>query len=126
MNRFVIVTFAFLATVYFTCFVDVTAAYDDSEETDDVAIPSKYWSQQLAYLTEIIKLGEQAFEEKIAKEMKASKRGGRPACLGFAGCAPLQASRQSAYKAGHSGGIFGASSPGRKRRTVENVANTQA
>ncbi|XP_070546650.1 uncharacterized protein [Ptychodera flava] len=118
MNRFVIVTFAFLATVYFTCFVDVTAAYDDSEETDDVAIPSKYWSQQLAYLTEIIKLGEQAFEEKIAKEMDEQKRG--RGCSTAAVCSPAKAARQRLKGYHQRPPLFsGVGNPGRKRRAAD-------
>ncbi|XP_077994701.1 uncharacterized protein LOC144448357 isoform X2 [Glandiceps talaboti] len=122
MNSLAVLSLALLATLYVTCLVDVTVAYDDKNSDDDgaVEIPPNYWSQQLAELTELVKLGEQALAEKLAKEMRASKRG----CGMFSGCAPIIQALKHSHRIdqqGHSS--FGMDSPGRKRRTTETVSD---
>ncbi|XP_077994699.1 uncharacterized protein LOC144448357 isoform X1 [Glandiceps talaboti] len=129
MNSLAVLSLALLATLYVTCLVDVTVAYDDKNSDDDgaVEIPPNYWSQQLAELTELVKLGEQALAEKLAKEMRASKRGRGTACFGFSGCAAMGHSRKFFNsKQGSDDTRFGPESPGRKRRTTETVSDPQA
>ncbi|XP_077994702.1 uncharacterized protein LOC144448357 isoform X3 [Glandiceps talaboti] len=119
MNSLAVLSLALLATLYVTCLVDVTVAYDDKNSDDDgaVEIPPNYWSQQLAELTELVKLGEQALAEKLAKEMDKQKRRG---CSKAAVCGPSKAARQKIQNIPYRGVSMygGAGNPGRKRRTV--------
>ncbi|XP_077994704.1 uncharacterized protein LOC144448357 isoform X5 [Glandiceps talaboti] len=117
MNSLAVLSLALLATLYVTCLVDVTVAYDDKNSDDDgaVEIPPNYWSQQLAELTELVKLGEQALAEKLAKEMDEQKRG----CSGAAVCGNHKAARQRISSVYRPSMFGGAGNPGRKRRTTE-------
>ncbi|XP_077866354.1 uncharacterized protein LOC100372673 isoform X1 [Saccoglossus kowalevskii] len=124
MDRLIVASSAFLVILYITCFVDVTIAYDDSESEE--VVPPNYWSLQLAELTELVKLGEEVLAQKASAEMKAAKRGrGTSACGGFATCKQLEYGRKYATsKADLS--HFGATSPGRKRRTTNSELDKQA